>query len=415
MTATLEPKGSYEGVPLYTFDDSERAPILTHQERWGVLAERHPAFRSDFGPGFWVITDAQAIQAAYHDPATFSNAAIEPAEPNPKHFFIPEMLDPPEHTAWRQLLARDFSPTTVAGMTDEIRDTARRLIAEIAPQGGGDVLNLFARQFPTRIFMRKMGLPAEDLDQFLVWVEQLLHLSVDEDPGRARRMKAFSEVSDYFDEQIALRHSNPRDDLLSRAMTWTVGGEPISDTDMHAFCVLMFVAGLDTVPIAFGYSFYHLATHPDDRRAIVNDPALISTAVEEILRVYSFSQPARLATRDVVLAGCPIKAGEMAHLPLAVVNRDPSRYENPSEVDLNRKTTNHVTFGSGPHRCLGSHLARLELNIGLEEWHKVIPEYRLADGENPMQFGTLYGPESMRLSWSPEAQADRHRNGDVRR
>ncbi len=414
MTPTLEPKGSYEGLPLYTFDDSEREPILTHQERWGVLAERHPAFRSDFGPGFWVVTDAQAIQAAYRDPATFSSAAIEPAEPNPQHFWIPEMLDPPVHTEWRRLLGPEFSPKTVAGLTDEIRDLARSLIAEIAPQGVGDVLDLFARQLPTRVFMRKMGLPAEDLDQFLVWVQELLHLSVETDPGRVRRMKAFGEVSDYFDEQIALRRSDPRDDLLSRAMTWTVDGEPISDRDMHAFCSLMFVAGLDTVPIAFGYSFYHLATNPDDRRAIVENPALISTAVEEILRVYSFAQPARLATRDVVLAGCPIKAGEMVHLPLAVINRDPIRFENPSKVDLSRETTNHVTFGSGPHRCLGSHLARLELNIGLEEWHQAIPEYRLADGENPMQSGTLYGPVSMRLSWSPDAQPDGHLRGDVR-
>jgi cytochrome P450 len=399
MTAKLEPKGSYEGVPLYTFDDSVRAPILTHQERWGELAQRHPAFRSDFGPGFWVITDAEAIQAAYQDPSTFSNTGIEPAEPNPKHFWIPEMLDPPEHTAWRRLLGREFSPATVAGMTDEIRDTARSLIAEVAPQGGGDVLNLFCRQFPTRIFMRKMGLPAADLDQFLFWVEELLHLSVDEDPGRARRMKAFAAVSDYFDEQIALRRTAPRDDLLSRAMAWTIDGQPISDRDMHAFCVLMFVAGLDTVPISFGYSFYHLATHPEQRRAIVENPALIATAVEEILRVYSFAQPARKVMRDVVVAGCPIKAGEMAHLPLAVVNRDPRRYENPSEVDLYRENTNHVSFGSGPHRCLGSHLARLELNIGLEEWHKAIPEYRLADGEDPIQYGTMYGPISMRLSW----------------
>ena len=414
MTPTLEPKGSYEGLPLYTFDDSEREPILTHQERWGVLAERHPAFRSDFGPGFWVVTDAQAIQAAYRDPATFSSAAIEPAEPNPQHFWIPEMLDPPVHSEWRRLLGPEFSPKTVAGLTDEIRDLARSLIAEIAPQGGGDVLDLFARQFPTRVFLRKMGLPAEDLDQFLVWVEELLHLSVETDPGRVRRMKAFGEVSAYFDEQIALRRSDPRDDLLSRAMTWTVDGEPISDRDMHAFCSLMFVAGLDTVPIAFGYSFYHLATHPDHRRAIVENPALISTAVEEILRVYSFAQPARLATRDVVLAGCPIKSGEMVHLPLAVINRDPIRFENPSKVDLSRETTNHVTFGSGPHRCLGSHLARLELNIGLEEWHQAIPEYRLADGENPMQSGTLYGPVSMRLSWSPDAQPDGHLRGDVR-
>jgi cytochrome P450 len=399
MTATLEPKGSYEGVPLYDFDDSMRAQIMTHQRRWDDLSDRHPAFRSDYAQGFWVITDAEAIQSAYQDPGTFSSGSVVPIDPDPQYLWIPEMLDPPVHTEWRRLLGREFSPSTIARRESEIRELAQRLVSEIAPLGGGDVLDLFARQFPTRIFMRMMGLPAEDLDQFLFWVDEILHLPREEDPDKGRMMKAYASVSDYFDEQIALRRTDPRDDLLSRAMSWTVGGEPIGDVDMHAFCVLMFQAGLDTVPIQLGYSFYHLATHPADRQAIVDDPSLISTAVEEILRVYSFVQPSRRATRDVELAGCPIKAGEMALLPLAVINRDPSRYENPLEIDLTRETSNHVAFGSGPHRCLGSHLARLELNIGLEEWHKAIPDYRLAGDENPMQFGSMYGPQSMRLTW----------------
>src|SRR5262249_45222785 len=158
---------------------------------------------------------------------------------------------------------------------------------------------------------------------FLAWVHDLLHLSFDEDPGFSRQMGAMRAVSEYFDRQIAQRRETPRDDLLSEAMAWTIDGERVSDRDLHAFCVLMFQAGFDTVPIALGWALYHFATHPEQRAALVADPALVPTAVEETLRVYSFVVPARKASRDVEVGGCPVKAGEMVMLPLAVTNRDP--------------------------------------------------------------------------------------------
>jgi cytochrome P450 len=122
-------------------------------------------------------------------------------------------------------------------------------------------------------------------------------------------------------------------------------------------------------------------------------------SVEEILRVYSFVVPARKATKDVEVGGCPVKSGEMVMLPLAVSNRDPERYENPLEVDPHRSASNHIAFGSGPHRCLGSHLARLELNVAVQEWHKRIPDYRIAAGQDLEQTGNMYGIKSLRLEW----------------
>jgi cytochrome P450 len=339
------------------------------------------------------------VQEALQDWRTFSSKSVTALEPDPKFLWIPEMLDPPTHSVWRRLLGRYFSPGTVAAREPEVRRTAAELIDALKDRDGAEVLDEFARRFPTLIFMRMMGLPEDDLPTFLAWTRELLHLSHAEDPDGARQLTAMREVSAYFEEQIALRRRTPLDDLLSHAMTWTIDGEPINDRDMHAFCILMFQAGFDTVPISIGWALYHFATHPEQRAEILADPSLIPTGVEEILRVYSFVVPARKATQDVEIGGCPVRAGEMVMLPLAVTNRDPERYENPLEVDLHRKATNHIAFGSGPHRCLGSHLARLELNVAVEEWHRRIPDYRVAAGQELWQHGNMYGIKSLRLAW----------------
>jgi cytochrome P450 len=399
LSTTLEPEGTYEGVPMYHYDNTAGGAVLSHHERWDAIAATHAGFRSSVSHGYWVVTDGTAVQDALQDWRTFSNTSVTALDPEPKFLWIPEMLDPPLHTHWRRLLGREFSPKSVAAREPEIRRIAVELIDGLVEEGGADVLDRFARRFPTVIFLRLMGLPEEDLDMFLEWVHNLLHLSYEEDPDRSRQLAAITGASAYFAEQIALRRKQPRDDLLSHAMTWEIDGELIADRDLHAFCVLMFQAGLDTVPISIGWALYHLATHPDQRRAIVADPALVPVSVEEILRVYSFVIPARKATRDVEVGGCPVKAGEMVMLPLVVTNRDPARYENPLEVDLTRTTSNHIAFGSGPHRCLGSHLARLELTIAIEEWHKRIPDYRIAAGQELEQTGNMYGIKSLRLEW----------------
>ncbi|WP_326818584.1 cytochrome P450 [Streptomyces sp. NBC_01762] len=399
MSTTLEPEGTHKGVPTYSFDNREDGPVLSHQERWDAFAGAHSGFRSSISQGYWVVTDGEAVQRALQDWETFSSASVTALNPDPTFLWIPEMLDPPLHTDWRRLLGSEFSPKAIAAREPEIRQVAVELIDDLCGRDGAEVLDEFARRFPTLIFMRLMGLPEKDLDRFLDWVDSMLHLSFEEDPDHSRQMSAMQAVSAYFEEQIALRRAHPRDDLLSRAMTWEIDGEPISDRDMHAFCILMFQAGFDTVPIAIGWALYHFATHPEQRSAIVADPSLIGMSVEEILRVYSFVVPARKATRDVEVGGCPVKSGEMVMLPLAVSNRDPERYENPLEVDPHRSTSNHIAFGSGPHRCLGSHLARLELNVAVQEWHKRIPDYRIAAGQDLEQTGNMYGVKSLRLEW----------------
>jgi cytochrome P450 len=396
---TVEFDGTHEGAPALHFDNRVSGPILSHQQQWDDIARTHSGFRGTVGPGFWAVTDGAAIQEALQDWRTFSNSSVTALNPDPQFLWIPEMLDPPVHTAWRRLLGKEFAPNAVAAREPEIRRLAATMIDRFVGAGEVDALEGFARTFPAVIFMRLMGLPEDDLPQFQQWVHAILHLSFAEDPGMSRAISAMAAVSAYFEEQIELRRAAPRDDLLSRSMTWEIDGEKISDRDLLGLCVLMFQAGLDTVPISIGWALYHLATHPEHRAQIVEDPTLVPMAVEEILRLYSFVVPARKATRDVEIGGCPVKAGEMVMLPLNITNRDSRRFENPHEVDLHRTTSNHIAFGSGPHRCLGSHLARLEVKVALEEWHRRIPEYRLVEGQELQQHGNMSGITSMRLMW----------------
>ena len=150
---------------------------------------------------------------------------------------------------------------------------------------------------------------------------------------------------------------------------------------------------------ALGYALYHFATHPGDRQRIVADPALIPAAVEEILRVYAFTIPARKVKKDTEVGGCPIAAGSMVQLPIRAATRDEHAFAGGADVRIGRTPNNHIAFGAGPHRCLGSHLARHELVIALEEWHKRIPDYRLADGAVIFEVGRSSGPDSMPLRW----------------
>jgi cytochrome P450 len=212
-------------------------------------------------------------------------------------------------------------------------------------------------------------------------------------------MAAMLAVIDYFRELIAERRRTPRDDMLSFVVGGQLEGGPIPDQDLLDFCLLMFMAGLDTVASQLAYSFWHLATHADDRRRIVDDPSLVPVAIEEFLRYYSFVTPGRKLVRDTEVAGCPMAAGQMVYLPLVAANRDPREFERADEVIIDRAPNRHIAFGAGPHRCLGSNLARAELRVALEMWHDRIPNYRLADGAEVTEHGGQIGISHLPLVW----------------
>jgi cytochrome P450 len=234
----------------------------------------------------------------------------------------------------------------------------------------------------------------------MAWEANILHSNgtTPEEIGR-NRMAAMSAVSGYLRSVIAERRARPGQDLISEAIGFEIDGRPVTDEEVTSYCFFMFMAGLDTVAAALGYALYHFATHPGDRQRIVADPALIPAAIEEILRAYAFTIPARKVKKDIEVGGCPIAAGSMVQLPIRAATRDERAFAGGAEVRIDRTPNNHIAFGAGPHRCLGSHLARHELVIALEEWHKHIPDYRLADDAAIFEVGRSSGPDSVPLRW----------------
>ncbi|MCU4186855.1 cytochrome P450 [Acidiferrimicrobium sp. IK] len=382
--------------PVVHYDFTGKGAALSHLEALDRLREMHPVVRSTFGEGFWVLTDSAGVREALQKPGTFSSSIVVPYEPDPPYKWIPEMLDPPEHTRWRQLLSPHFTPKAMEALDQKVRTRCVELIEPLVERGHCDFLEDFAWRFPTSIFLDLMGLPVEDLDRFMAWEHAILH-NADQDADLA--VTAMFEVMGYFQELIADRRQSPRDDLLSTSLTWQIDGAPIPEDDLLSWCLLMFMAGLDTVSIQLAYSFWHLGSTPADRERIVADPAIIPSAIEELLRVFSFVAPGRKVTEATEISGCPMADGDRVMVALGSANRDPKEFDRPTEVVIDRSPNNHVAFGLGPHRCLGSHLARRELRIALEEWHARIPDYRIDGSVEVVEHGGMFGLDSLALRW----------------
>ncbi|ODQ91149.1 cytochrome [Mycolicibacterium flavescens] len=363
--------------------------------------EMRPVFRNTEADGYWMFTDYAAILEGLQHPEWWSSSVIVPTDPNPPYQWIPVMVDPPQHAKWRQVLAEYFSPGRVKGLRDEHRRLAADLVERIAAEGSCDFVKQVARVFPSHIFLNIMGMPVERLDEFLEWEDKMLHQTGVGDEVMAIRLEGMQQVVAYFQTLIDQRRAE-RDpeaqDIVSAAIGWTIDGEPVSDGDLLNCLLLLFMAGLDTVASQLSYAMLHLATHPQDRARLVAEPDIIPHAVEELLRAYPIVQTARKATQDMDFHGCPVKAGDMASFPLAAAGRDEQMFDDARRVDLDRGVTRHISFGAGPHRCLGSHLARQEMAVMLEEWHRRIPEYRVT--EEPVEHaGQVFGLDSLQLRW----------------
>jgi cytochrome P450 len=407
MTAVARSAGSAGGAgkraagPVVDFAELMQCPVARRPfEHFGMIDELRGADQIHFGDAsghpFWAVTAMGPIREALQCPEVFSNSAVVPDAPEPPYYWIPEMLDAPDHNKWRKLLGPLFSPGAVAALEPKIRERFGVIIDEVAPRGRCDFVADVSLRFPNQIFMDLMGMPVTDADKFQDWETAMLH---EGSSTSDRAMRAAGEVHAYFADVIAQRRVDPREDIISRALGWQIDGEPISDADMMAFCLLMFMAGLDTVNAQLTYSFLHLATHEEDRRRINEDPGLIASALEEFLRYYAFVTPGRKVLRDTELAGVEVRAGEMVFLPLVAANRDESDFPDADKVIIDRKDNRHLAFGAGPHRCLGAHLARLEMNIAMEEWHKRVPDYRIDPSVPIREHGGQIGLSNLPLEW----------------
>jgi cytochrome P450 len=389
------------------WDGSPPKPALYGYDLLDRLRSSDKVIKVDEGIGFLMVTTHEEVLRIVQDASTFPQTLvmIHSGEKSPFQT-IPETLNGAEHTAWRRILAPYFSPGAIGPWDDKIREQANALIDSFIAKGECDFTRDFALRFPTTIFLDLMGLPRGDLDQLLVWETAILHPEGAD--VSATILAAQTAVTEYFVQVIVDRRAQSPADrtagLVSEALAWEIDGEPVPDSDLLSLFLLMFMAGLDTVTAELGYAFLHLATHPGDRQQIVDDPSLIPAAVEELLRLYPIVNPPREVAADTTIDGCPVRQGDIVVVSLPSAGRDDRRYPEATTADFSRRANSHLTFGAGPHRCLGAHLARHEMQIAWEEWHRRIPVYELKRDAQPMEsFGTMMTLNSLVLQWPKSA------------
>jgi cytochrome P450 len=382
MSAGTTPADTAPAGPILSGFDHGTDPALLADVagEWDRLRESARVFGSDAYPwSVWYLTRFDDVFEAFRDYETLSSRQTN-YNVTDTHRWIPAQVDPPEHTPYRTAINPHFGPGAVAAMEPAIRARCVELIDGFADAGRCDVVTQFARRFPTSIFMQMVGLPLDEADTFLGWASRMLHTSGADDESASIRKDAARTIYRYLRQVIADRRDAPGDDVVSALLHADIAGRPITDDELLEVAMLMYVAGMDTVAGMLSYVLQHLATHPEHREALRADPAKVPLAVEEFLRYYSVASPARLVREDGEIAGCPMKAGDRVVLATWPANRDPRQFADAGEFVIDREANRHCAFGVGVHRCVGSHLARLELRVGIEEWLARIADFAVEPG-----------------------------------
>ncbi|KAA1394232.1 cytochrome P450 [Aeromicrobium ginsengisoli] len=354
-----------------------------------LRGERPVAHSSKYG-GHWVITSYDDIHDIVRNPNVFSSRVLNiPDSIGQDGEMIPIQIDPPDHTQYRSIINPLFSPKRMRDLEPRIRDVVTELLDDVVKKKKVDFIEAFAREFPSRVFLALMGWNLDDAPQLNHWVDTMV-LGVpgaSEEENNAVREAAGIEAYAYFAEMIDARTENPGDeeDITQILMNSTFDGRELTQFEILNILLLMMIGGLHTVQGQIAHTIIHMAENPQDRKQLVQNPDIIPSAVEEMLRYESAICPARIATEDVVVGEVQVKAGERVLIPFAAANRDPDKFDDPDTVDLTREPNPHLAFGAGNHRCVGSHLARLELRVAFEEIHTRIPDYRLDPDDPPVR------------------------------
>jgi cytochrome P450 len=394
---------------VYDFD-MYRDPALLHDPHERVrqlLREAPPVFWTPRNRGHWVVTGHQENYTLSRDPEHFTSEIMKgefaaaifaqlPADFGHVPNATPINLDPPAHTIYRAPLHAAFSPKAMQARKEDIRALANQLIDAVVEQGHCDLIPDIAEPLPVQVFLKMLGLPLERSSEFRDLVHECL-APTSNPVENAYRMR---KVADALKGEIQARRTDPKDDLLSLLWQSQVDGQPMTSELMEDYVVLLFIAGLDTVINGIGYGIRHLARNPDFQNELRANPKLIVEAAEELLRRYTFTIPVRRIAKDTEFAGWTMKADELLMIFLPGADLDPREFQSPEVFDMNRENKVHIAFGAGPHRCLGSHLARIELQVAYEQMLARLPTFRLDDSK-PVKFhaGNIIAIDSLPLRW----------------
>jgi cytochrome P450 len=343
-----------------------------------------PVLRVD-GVGVLACSRA-AVDEVLRQPDAFSSNT-DAVDLKTRRPLIPLQIDPPDHRKFRRILDPLFAPRRVQELEKPIAQLVNDLIDAFVDDDEVDFTARFSIPFPSRVFLTLFGLPLEELPKFLQMKDGIIRPNhvVGQEIGHpetdAHQRATADSIYAYFEGLLDERSSVGRDDLLSRLLDAEIDGDRLSRDDILDICFLLLIAGLDTVSASLDCFFGHLAEHPAARRRLVEDPDSIPQAVEELLRWETPVMGAvRVATRDTQVAGLEVQAGEQVMALLGAADVDDAEMPDAGEVRWDREVNRHLAFGGGVHRCLGSHLARIELRVALREWHRRIPDYRVKPG-----------------------------------
>jgi cytochrome P450 len=378
----LEPEWAADPYPIQD-DLRERCPIA-HTGRFG---------------GGWLPVRYEDVAAIAYDTGNFSSRAIimsnfrPPRDIAPIGGAPPISSDPPFHHDARKLLLPAFTKTAIARLEPATRAFCHSLIDQFGAAETVDAARDYAQHIPVRVIADMLGFPPEDGPQFREFVNDLLEgINLESEEREARIGRLF----DYLLEQVHDHLDRPREDLTTYLLEAEIYGQKLTADHVVGTMALLLIAGIDTTWSAIGSSLWHLARVPGDRRRLVAAPELLPTAMEEFLRAYAPVTMARLVTGDVTWRGVDMKADDWILLSFPAANRDPAQFERAGEVVVDRAVNRHAAFGLGIHRCLGSHLARMELRVALAAWLERVPEFSLADpGAVTWSTGQIRGPRSL--------------------
>jgi cytochrome P450 len=361
------------------------------------LAQDYPPIFYSVGShgGSWHFLKHADAFRMLRDAEYFSNEGGTPfpRDPDDPFKFIPIEIDPPDHRKYRAILDPIFSPQGIQQLDATIRKLANDLIDEVIDKGECEFTTAYGRPLPVSIFLDLMGLPQSMRDTFVDWAVGLLHSTTRE--GMAT---AFAQIVAY------IKQANPDDKVVSRIVHGEIDGRQMSEKESFGFVLFLFIAGLDTVFATMNNMWLWLAENPDRRHEIIArmtaNPGEMNAITEEMLRMWAVTFSGRTLRKDLELRGVKMKAGDKVMSVLPSANYDAEVWPDPLDVDFDRVRKPILSFAGGVHSCMGAHLARLEIRIGLEEWLKRIPDFSVKPG-TAIEYrpGGVVGPEHLPLEW----------------
>lgn len=370
----------------------------------------------------WVITGYDDARACLQDFKRFSNvgritglfhrhfdaaqlAALGPLIDHYSHGLI--NIDPPDHTRIRRLMHEVFRPTVITRLKGHVQEFVDDLLRQALPSGRLDVVHALAHPLPVQVIAELFGVPRADVPLFIRWSAGIVEFMKSPVPTFAAcqgSQTALLEFRAYLRAAIAARRTQPRDDVLTHLVQARSEGESLTDDDILGTSVSILLGGHETTTRLMTTTLLELARHPEQRERLQREPELMETAVEEFLRYAGpFHRDQRVALVDTELGGKTIRQGQFILLMLAAANRDPRQFPDPEAFDLARRPNRHLTFGFGPHICLGAPLARLEMAVAVQTLLAATTDWRVANEPLEWDFGFLRGPRELTLEFTPLA------------